>query len=332
MYLTAADATPAYELLGVKGLVMDDEKPQLDNAYIDGNIGFRYHHGGHTDAPDWPAFFQFSARFVPATELAIDRHNLMLTPEAASSAQIAVTANSPWQATVDAGADWLQVQPAQADGSSTLTIRTQPNATSAGREASVTIASKGSKQTLYVVQASNQRGLKTDSQGIIAAGTKSEAVTLNVGSNTAWSVESSSPWLTVDNPAGINTGVVTLHTALNPTVAERAAILTVRSPLESVRIPVVQEGGTPQLAIFGNPAVKFDAKGGNRSLYVNTNFDPTITTDAEWATARLNRQGMFTQLVVRVEPNTTGRSRTAQIKLSGLGTAGINITVNQDTE
>jgi hypothetical protein len=41
---------------------------------------------------------------------------------------------------------------------------------------------------------------------------------------------------------------------------------------------------------------------------------------------------MFTQLVVRVEPNTTGRPRAAQIKLSGLGTAGINITVTQDTE
>ncbi|MBO6238052.1 MAG: acetylxylan esterase, partial [Bacteroidales bacterium] len=64
IYLTAAAASPAYELLGRTGLVMKDDKPQVDKAYIEGDLGYRYHNGGHTDAPDWPAFFEFAKKYI----------------------------------------------------------------------------------------------------------------------------------------------------------------------------------------------------------------------------------------------------------------------------
>lgn len=63
MFLTTVYASPVYELLREKGMIMRDEKPQVDVAYIEGDIGFRYHEGGHTDAPDWPAFFEFAAKY-----------------------------------------------------------------------------------------------------------------------------------------------------------------------------------------------------------------------------------------------------------------------------
>lgn len=63
IYLTGVGATPVYELLGKQGLVMTDAKPNIDQAYIAGAIGYRYHTGGHTDAPDWPAFVEFGRRY-----------------------------------------------------------------------------------------------------------------------------------------------------------------------------------------------------------------------------------------------------------------------------
>ena len=63
MYLSAAGATPVYELLGTKGVIMPDEKPIVDVAYIEGDLGYRYHDGGHTDAPDWPAFIEFALKY-----------------------------------------------------------------------------------------------------------------------------------------------------------------------------------------------------------------------------------------------------------------------------
>lgn len=63
MYLTTVYASPVYRLLGKKGITMPDEKPEVDKDYIGGDIGYRYHDGGHTDAPDWPAFFAFASKY-----------------------------------------------------------------------------------------------------------------------------------------------------------------------------------------------------------------------------------------------------------------------------
>jgi hypothetical protein len=30
---------------------------------IEGELAFRNHEGGHTDAPDWPVFLQFARRY-----------------------------------------------------------------------------------------------------------------------------------------------------------------------------------------------------------------------------------------------------------------------------
>ena len=57
-YQAGAKATPVYNLLGLPGLIMNDGKPQIDVGYTEGTVGFRHHNGGHTDALDWPAFFE----------------------------------------------------------------------------------------------------------------------------------------------------------------------------------------------------------------------------------------------------------------------------------
>ena len=64
IYLTAVGASPVYKLLGKKGVIMNDVKPQIDIEYILGDIGYRYHKGGHTDAPDWPSFCRFASKYI----------------------------------------------------------------------------------------------------------------------------------------------------------------------------------------------------------------------------------------------------------------------------
>lgn len=63
MYCTCRDASPVYALYGLNGLIMPDRTPIADKDYIDGNIGFRLHNGGHNDLQDWPAFGRFAERF-----------------------------------------------------------------------------------------------------------------------------------------------------------------------------------------------------------------------------------------------------------------------------
>jgi hypothetical protein len=73
MYLTAVAAGPVYELLGKKGVVMNDvmeyngkkiPMPVTDKDYLSGDIGYRRHHGGHEAAPNYPAFKTFMLKYL----------------------------------------------------------------------------------------------------------------------------------------------------------------------------------------------------------------------------------------------------------------------------
>jgi hypothetical protein len=54
-FLAAVAAEPVY--LGTTVM------PAPDVALIDGELAFRDHEGGHTDAPDWPTFLRFARRY-----------------------------------------------------------------------------------------------------------------------------------------------------------------------------------------------------------------------------------------------------------------------------
>jgi hypothetical protein len=63
-YLAGVAASPVYQLLSRKGLANPDgPMPTPDVAYLDGDLGYRVHTGGHTPAPDWPAFVEFTRKY-----------------------------------------------------------------------------------------------------------------------------------------------------------------------------------------------------------------------------------------------------------------------------
>jgi hypothetical protein len=60
-FLAVAAAGPVWKLLGKKDVGMDTQ-PGADMALVSGDIAYRMHNGGHTDALDFPAFLDFAAR------------------------------------------------------------------------------------------------------------------------------------------------------------------------------------------------------------------------------------------------------------------------------
>ncbi|MGH8338375.1 MAG: acetylxylan esterase, partial [Gammaproteobacteria bacterium] len=63
MFLAAVGAGPVYRLLGKKDLGTT-EFPPIATPLIDGDVAFRQHTAGHTDAPNWPTFLTFAARYI----------------------------------------------------------------------------------------------------------------------------------------------------------------------------------------------------------------------------------------------------------------------------
>jgi hypothetical protein len=63
MFMAEAAANPVYQLLGKKGLGTTTFPP-METTLITGDLGFRQHHYGHTDAPNWPTFIEFASRYM----------------------------------------------------------------------------------------------------------------------------------------------------------------------------------------------------------------------------------------------------------------------------
>ena len=61
MFMAAAAAGPVYRLLGKKDLGTT-EFPPIEIALMDGEVAFRQHSAGHTDAPNWPFFLTFAEK------------------------------------------------------------------------------------------------------------------------------------------------------------------------------------------------------------------------------------------------------------------------------
>jgi len=67
MFLAAAYAGPVYKLLGKKDLGTM-EFPPIETTWIDGDVSFRQHSGGHTPGPNWPTFLTFASRYLKAPQ------------------------------------------------------------------------------------------------------------------------------------------------------------------------------------------------------------------------------------------------------------------------
>jgi beta-glucosidase len=77
-FLASLGADPVYLLLGKQGLGTT-EMPAADVSLIGGENAFRYHEGGHTDAPDWPVFLAFAKRYFDAPKVAYLNESLPFT-------------------------------------------------------------------------------------------------------------------------------------------------------------------------------------------------------------------------------------------------------------
>jgi hypothetical protein len=86
MFLAAVGAGPVYKLLGKKDLGTN-EFPPIATPLINGDIGFRQHHQGHTPAPNWPTFLTFASRYIKGSGVAALK--IGVDPDAAAAPEVA---------------------------------------------------------------------------------------------------------------------------------------------------------------------------------------------------------------------------------------------------
>jgi hypothetical protein len=68
-YMATVDASRVWELLGAKGLGISEnyhtaQMPPVNQGLLDGQLAWRQHDGGHTDAPNMKYFIQWADKFI----------------------------------------------------------------------------------------------------------------------------------------------------------------------------------------------------------------------------------------------------------------------------
>jgi lysophospholipase L1-like esterase len=105
-YMAAVAAQPVFRLLGARGLGVSDDymherMPPVNVGLLDGELAWRQHDGGHTDAPNMKYFlswadFHFGRRYTPAAQVPMP---------ASAAAAVATTGASAPRATAGPPAD-----------------------------------------------------------------------------------------------------------------------------------------------------------------------------------------------------------------------------------
>jgi hypothetical protein len=316
-YLTTKYATPVYKLLGKEGIVMNDPKPVVDKAYTEGTLAYRYHNGGHTDAPEWPAFFKFASRQFDIPVLTASAGTITIDAEKDLSSFFTVSSNREWK--VKSSKRWLKPDKKTAVSNDTLKLNAKPNKKEA-RSALVTITTEGRSQKVAVNQASSMPAL-TISQKVLKISEKAGSVAaFEISSNTAWNISPGAQWLTVSDESGIGSRTITLTASANQRVQERSAVATVTSPgLSPLTINVTQAAGAPALNISQENIVIPTAGGASSPVIITSNTPWVLKCSQQWLTASADSGDGFKQVVFTALENSGSSERKAEITITVAG-------------
>lgn len=318
-YLAAKGASPVYKLLGKNGVIMPEAMPKTDVAYIDGNIGYRYHTGGHTDAPDWPAFFDFADKFFKITILKPSTSYLNIGPEAGSSAVLKVKSNRRWRAYRSEG--WFNLDKKAANLDDSLVVTVKENMFSKGRRAKIKLRAIGVEEIVMLNQASDQPYLAIKQADTTIAAINKARLKFEVNSTTSWNVASSENWIYPVNASGVNGADVILKADDNPIPEKRIAIITVSSSgVKPQSFKVTQDPGAPTLSVSTNQLNLNFAEGSSARFWANSNTTWQVVSASDWLSVNPTRGGRgFGQITVSAREN-SGAERNGRIlvKVNGL--------------
>lgn len=237
------------------------------------------------------------------------------------TATTTVTTNAEtWKITTPNIPDWITPSAMQGSkGTSSLTFTITKNPTNQNRVFTIFVETEsGSKsQGIVITQLGIIPALTVNPQSFVNLNALGAVVTVNVASNTDWSITSQMPdWITPNIQNG--TGDGTINFTIAPNAAQQNRTFTVIVSTGGVgainrEITFTQNQAAPnELTVTANPN-QLEYQGGYSTVTVTSNSNWTVISNATWATV-VNGTGTGNgQATIAVQENTGKTSRTAII-------------------
>jgi len=212
--------------------------------------------------------------------LVVSGNSVFVEKEEGSTATVTVTSNTNWNASCDQS--WLAVSHSAWTGDGALIFTAQVNPTIKERKAIVTVSEVGIEpQQITVTQEAGDPVISISGEDINIAPEEGSKATMEVISNTSWSVSTDETWLTLAPSTGTGNGSIILTAKANPSAMNRPADITITDGgAISQTIVVVQLAGHVSsstikmgtVSLFPNPVTDgFRIKGldGKAEIFVS---------------------------------------------------------------
>jgi len=261
--------------------------------------------------------------------LSVSATTASVAKTANSTAVVNVSSNTTWTATSDQS--WLSATSgATGNAPLTLTVVTS-NPFITTRTATVTIKATGTvDKTITVTQSVGDGTISVSAVTASIAKTANSSTTVNVLSNTTWTVTSDQNWLTVTTGATGDALLTLTANITNPAITTRTATVTLKaSGAIDKTIVVTQEAGDATLSVSSSTPNVAKTTNSTVNVDVTSNTTWTATSDQIWLTVSSGTTGNGTLTITTSAVNPTITTRTATVTLKASGAADKTITVTQ---
>ena len=171
-----------------------------------------------------------------------------------------------------------------------------------------------------------QPTLSVDPQNIIVP-SPAGSTSINILSNTDWTVSSNQPWCTITS-SGSGNMVISANYEENPVATARVASITFTATgLPAIVVTLTQEAAAPTLAVTPSNQNVPDPSGSTK-FTVTSNTNWSVTTDAIWCVVNPFGSGNG-EINAVYEQNLSLSERIVHIAVNVNGLSTINVTITQ---
>jgi hypothetical protein len=232
----------------------------------------------------------------------------------AGSANVTVTANVNW--TLNENSTWINVAPASGSSNGSFTISYDENLTTQSRSATITVSGNGiANQTITVTQAGATAILTVDPTSLSLPSTAGNG-SVNVTSNTTWTVTDDATWLNIAPTSGSGNGTLNITFDANATLANRTATITISGNGTPNRTISVTQAGIQAVLTVTPTTLNVSAQSGVTNFQIDANIDWTIRSQATWFTLSTTQGSGPANVRINYQENTGTQSRSATITIS----------------
>jgi alpha-tubulin suppressor-like RCC1 family protein len=192
---------------------------------------------------------------------------------ASNSYSIEVTSNTAW--TVSSLAGWLSATPTSGEGDVTVTISYEENLTTSQRSDSFTIG--GQSHTITQAAAPAVTTIDPTTKNVDSA---ASSYTIDVTSNSSWSVSGLAGWLTASHMSGTGNATVTITYDENLATSERSDSFTIGGESHTVT-----QAAAPEVTTIDPTSKNVGSASSSYTIAVTSNTSWSLSGLAGWLSA-----------------------------------------------